>query len=111
MKLISRLLVISCLAICGIANAGSINGVKIIDIRIDSTGKGIIYLSSNISGSPTCSTFPASMSFNTNTDGGRAIYSAAMSAYLANKTVEVIGTNSCSIYAGAVEDLATIYLK
>ncbi len=75
------------------------------DIRIDRDGKGLVVFTSALSGSrPSCAaSYPYSLSFDTNTEGGKGVYILVLTAKALNKTIFARGTNSCSIFS-VVED-------
>ncbi len=79
------------------------------DVRIDRGGWGIIAFDGPVVGNPaTCrSTFYTSqMSFDANTEGGKAIFAMALAAVASGKQVSVIGTGLCNDYANTVEGLS-----
>ncbi len=79
-------------------------------VRVDSTGKGMVIFKSNLLTSPSCAQepsggIPSGLAFDTNTAGGRAIQSLATAALLAGKKLSAVGTGMCALYGNAwVED-------
>jgi hypothetical protein len=54
----------------------------VINVRVDQTGKGIVYFDQNLVGSPACimPTYENALAFDTSTAGGRAIMARALAA-------------------------------
>ena len=88
--------------------AGAADNYKVISVRIDKTGMGIVEFNHPLSGAPaTCiNGYPRHLSFNANTDPGKAIMSLALSAQATGKSVIAYGTGTCDEYGGAVESWA-----
>lgn len=84
--------------------AGSANS-KVSSVRIDKSGMGIVEFYENLAGSPAgcISGYPKHLSFNANTDSGKAIMSLALSAHATGKVVIASGTGACDEYGGIVE--------
>jgi hypothetical protein len=88
--------------------AGSVYA-HITSVRVDSTGKGIIYFEQPIGGSPpTCvqAGFTNAFSFDTNTAGGRAILAVALASKAQGIQIFAQGNGTCTTYASQVEDLS-----
>lgn len=88
--------------------AGAIGSAKVINVRIDQDGKGMVIFDQPIAGTPATCVHPAytnALSFNTTTGGGKAIMAMALTAKTTGASVTVYGTGACEIYGGAhVED-------
>jgi hypothetical protein len=105
MKRSSVLLVSLFAASAGFAN-GTVTG-KVVNVRIDQSGKGIVYFDQTITGSPSCSmaSYENGLSFDANTAGGRAIMARALAAKAAGETIKVTGSGACIHYGNSwVED-------
>jgi hypothetical protein len=86
--------------------AGTVTG-HVINVRIDQTGKGIVYFDQNVTGSPTCimPTYENGLAFDTSTAGGKAIMARALAAKATGDLIKVSGSGTCTIYEnGWVED-------
>lgn len=89
---------------------------KVDYVRVDKSGKGYIQFKSALigtsSGGPaSCTTtYVKALAFDTNTAGGQAILSAALSAQARDTTMYAIGTGKCDIY-GVMEDYSWGYTK
>ena len=86
--------------------AGSISA-KVVAIRVDRTGNGMVYFDQNVGGSPpgcVISAYQSALAFNTNTAGGKAIYALALSAKAMGSTIGVVGLGTCGIFGHSVED-------
>ncbi|WP_141333172.1 hypothetical protein [Myxococcus sp. AB025B] len=112
MKNIAMLAAVAMLGFSLPSRAASTTGQTISHIRIDSSGKGIIFLTLAVSGKPACGAILGSgWAFDTNTAGGRAILSSITSAKLAGRTVDIVGTGACGIYGGNVEDVQELVVR
>jgi len=91
---------------------GYANHFKISFVRVDKTGKGYIKFVSALINSPaTCTTtFKNALAFDTNTPGGKAILSTALSVQARGATMYARGTGKCTIY-GVMEDYNWGYAK
>ncbi|WP_394203812.1 hypothetical protein [Marinagarivorans algicola] len=81
-------------------------------VRIDRNGKGMIKFDSSIGHEPascTSATYVSYMSFDANTDGGKAIYSLALAAAASGKKVIAYGTGTCGDYSNVVESISYIH--
>jgi|GEM_PF-1002670 len=74
-------------------------------VRADRSGKGYVVFDKPLANSPaTCGTSHKShLAFNTNTPGGQAILSLALTAHSTGKRIQAYGTGNCPTY-GSVED-------
>lgn len=79
-------------------------GFKVAEVRIDRDGKGYVTFDQPLTRSPaSCGTaYPKSLSFDTTTAPGRAIYAMALAAHISGKTITAEGTGTCPDY-GVVE--------
>lgn len=88
--------------------AGSIGYSKVIQVRTDQGGLGMVVFDQLISGSPGCinaTAYANAFSFNSNTAGGKAIMAMALTAKATGAIIAVYGTGACGNYGGAhVED-------
>jgi hypothetical protein len=110
MKFITFLLGI--IVSANVFSAGDANHYKVEYVRVDKTGKGFIQFKSALTGSPaSCTTsYTKALAFNTNTDGGKAILSLALSAQASGRTIRARGTGTCANY-GIMEDYDWGYVK
>ncbi len=103
----NSLFIIACLLCSNTFSIGSYSGT-VSDVRIDRDGRGIIAFDGPVVGAPASCRIPAyasHLSFDTNTAGGKAIYSMALAAASSGKTISVYGTGNCDDYANTVEGL------
>lgn len=106
-----RIFISALLALCisSHANAaGVVGSAKIIEVRIDKDGKGMVVFDKLVGGTPATCVHPAyinAFAFDTATSGGKAIMAVALSAKATGVAVTAYGTGTCGIYGGAhVED-------
>ncbi|HKS72848.1 MAG TPA: hypothetical protein VJQ82_06585 [Terriglobales bacterium] len=106
MCLIIAALALSALLSRPVCAAGAASGVTIVDVRIDSTGKGVVFFSANLTGNPSCvqSGYGNGLAFDANTAGGKAILAFALSAQATGLHMSVFGLGTCSVYGNYVED-------
>lgn len=82
---------------------------KIIQIRVDKSGVGMITFDKPLQGtSPSCINpyYNNALSFDANSAGGKSILAVALAAKAQNVSVVAYGLGACTIYGGAhVEDL------
>ncbi len=86
---------------------GALNAAKVIEIRIDSNGAGMVVFDQNLGGTPpTCvhAAYTNALAFNLNTPGGRGVLALALSAKATGTTMTVYGLGTCNIYNGNAED-------
>jgi hypothetical protein len=70
------------------------------NVRVDKSGKGYVKFSVRLAGSPaSCSNHLNHLAFDTNTPGGQAIMSLALTAQSTGKKIYARGTNTCDIYS------------
>lgn len=89
------------------ALAGGAVTAKVVQVRIDQSGQGVVTFSQPLSGSTaSCadSGYANALAFNTNTAAGKAIMALALAAKATGDTVSVYGTGTCSIYGNWIED-------
>jgi hypothetical protein len=94
-----------------LAAASDANG-RVLTVRVDGNGKGVIYLAGVIP-APTCAGAPTAsqgFAFDSNTKGGESIAKAAISAKLSGAIIRIVGTGNCTIYSTA-EDISSFYLQ
>lgn len=106
-----RILISALLAICisySANAAGVVDSAKVIQVRIDQDGKGMVVFDKVIGGAPATCIHPAyvnALSFDATTSGGKAIMAVALAAKATDVTITVYGTGACGVYGGAhVED-------
>lgn len=91
------------------AFAGRSVDAKIISVRVDSSGVGMVRFATKPTGTPPdCmyETYADYFSFNTSTNGGKALLSAALAAKATGSVVSAYGSGTCVNYNGVAEDLA-----
>src|SRR5687768_13350009 len=87
--------------------AGTVNA-KVIGVRTDNNGFGMIIFDQNVGGSPaSCrvSAYANALAFDANTPAGRAILASALASKAAGTVMSASGTGLCGIYGNWVEDL------
>jgi len=91
---------------------GVADNLTVYQVRIDQNGMGYVHFTSALTGTPAAcaSTHSKQLSFDTNTAGGRAILSVALSAKMSGKKVYAKGTGSCEGYS-VVERWSIGYIK
>ena len=103
------LIILSVFSISNVAQAiGSISAT-VADVRVDRSGLGIIAFSQSIGGeAAACRVTPytSHFSFDAKTEGGKAIYSMALTAVASGKKMVAYGTGSCLDYANTVESIS-----
>ena len=84
--------------------AGDINST-VNYVRVDQSGRGIVKFDDPKYGTlPSCgNSHPNHLAFDTNSPGGQAILSVALSAQMSGKRIWARGTEACSSY-GTVEN-------
>ena len=88
------------------------DSLTVYQVRIDQSGRGYVWFSSALTGTPaSCgSSHPNQLSFDTNTNGGKAILSMALSAKMSGKRIYAQGTGTCEGY-NTVERWNVGYLR
>lgn len=86
---------------------GKAENAIVSDVRIDRSGNGIVAFNKAISGTPaSCRNaegYANHFSFNTNTEGGRAIYAMVLSAAATRSPITAYGTGTCNEFSNYVE--------
>ncbi len=89
---------------------GAISGAKVLQVRIDRGGQGMIVFDQVTSGTrPSCvvADYTNAFSFDANTAPGRAIMAMALAAKATGSPVHAYGFGSCPTYGGQyVEDIS-----
>ncbi len=90
---------------------GIANTLTVDNVRVDRSGVGYVrFTTPLISTPPACATtYPNHLSFNTNTPGGQAILSIALTAKASGKRIYAKGAGTCDIYT-VVESWSWGYL-
>lgn len=87
---------------------GVVGNAKVIQIRIDQDGKGMVVFDQQLSNTPApCgnSNYSNALAFNLNSGGGKGILAMAMAARADGSRITAYGTGACNVYGGAhVED-------
>jgi len=93
-----------------LANSAPVNG-RVSTVRVDRGGQGIIYLTAAATAgcANTPNTGTQGFAFDTNTKGGEQISRAVLSAELAGKSVQIVGSGVCTVYTTA-EDIVSFYV-
>lgn len=90
------------LALCaGFACAeGNVTNAKVAELRVDRDGKGGVTFDRYLSNTPAAcgQTNPKSLSFDTNTAAGKAIFALLASAQATGKSVTAYGSGTCPDY-------------
>lgn len=103
------LLVLASLIPCQVFAAGYVNATVAM-VRIDQSGRGMVFFDQNIGGTPpgcVISNYRSALGFDTSTAGGRAIYAMALAAKATGAAISVSGLGTCTIFGGFVEDWDT----
>lgn len=90
------------------AGYGIVYGAKVVNIRVDQTGLGMVFFDQPIVNTPPTCVIPMyskALAFNAATAGGKAILALALTARLTGTPINyVVGSGTCSIYSNFVED-------
>ncbi len=84
---------------------GHVNKAKVVKIRVDGSGKVMIFFDQKIEGSPTCvghEIYKWALAADANTEGGKAVLSMALTAKTTGASVTVNGLGVCGVYGGQV---------
>lgn len=89
------------LAICIADPANASTGGPGVISGYDTNSAGMVYfyLSGTRTSTPSCHVIAQRWAFNASTAGGQALAATVLSAYSQQKSVVVVGTGSCDIYA------------
>jgi hypothetical protein len=92
--------------ICSYAFANSSVFGTVINVRVDSTGHGMVTFSQTISGSPSCinSAYGNTYAFDGTTAGGRNFLALALASQASGASIAAYGLGTCSTYGGFAED-------
>ena len=81
---------------------------KVVGVRVDKSGIGLVVFDQPVGGTPASCRHPDyanALAFDTNTSGGRAIMTAAFAAKATGDTISAKGTGACNVFGGNwVED-------
>ncbi|MCH2041491.1 MAG: hypothetical protein MK185_12735 [Saccharospirillaceae bacterium] len=85
------------------------------NVRVDKSGLGFVTFKSDLVANkeelPDCGKgYPRSLAFDTNTEGGKAILSMALSAKMSGSSLYAVGTNECSGYQ-VIENMSYGFLE
>lgn len=87
---------------------GVANNAKVIQIRIDQDGKGMVVFDQPLGNTPAAcgnSYYANALAFNVTSGGGKGIMAMALAAKAAGSSITAYGTGACNVYDGAhVED-------
>ena len=89
------------------ANAAGNVDAKVIQVRMDKNGWGMVIFDQNLGGTqPSCVAAPYAnaLAFDSNTAGGKAIAAMALTAKATSSPITVYGTGACSVYGAYLED-------
>ncbi|MCP3927188.1 MAG: hypothetical protein GY714_31910 [Desulfobacterales bacterium] len=103
MKKIVGLMFILIMFCCSNLLAGGVYSAKIVHVRVDKSGFGIVKFDKKITEPLEGVTHFEHLSFNTNEAGGRAIMSLVLAAQASGKKVHAFGTKSTNEYKTLVE--------
>ena len=109
MKSLKRHLLLTSLLLLVASQAyayGTLSG-KVIQVRVDRQGQGMVVFDTPIVNAPpacTISAYANAFAFDTNTAGGRAILATALAAKATDTVIQVFGTGACTTYGNYVED-------
>lgn len=98
-------LALSLLVASPVFSIGSLGGAKIVNVRVDADGKGVVTFDQPIGGTPPACVSPYyqnSLAFGPG-EGGRNILAFSLAAKATGATVTVYGTGTCAVY-GVMED-------
>lgn len=86
---------------------GAVQG-KVIQVRVDQSGLGMVIFDQNVVGAfAACrdsTNYFNALSFNVNNAGGKAILATALAAKASGTTIQAYGDGSCSNYGAYVEN-------
>ena len=86
---------------------GTVTNAKVVEVRMDQDGKGMVIFDQLIAGAKATCVHPAytnALAFDLNTAGGKGVLAVALAAKAAGTTMTVYGTATCTLYGGHVED-------
>lgn len=88
---------------------GSVNNAKVIQVRVDQDGRGIVTFDLPVTGTPpSCvnAAYINALSFNSSTAGGKGILATLLLAKATGTNISAIGTGTCTFYSTNVEDFS-----
>ena len=88
-----------CISTCAYG-AGTVTG-KVLAVRVDKTGKGMVTFDQLLVGTAaTCRypTYHSSLAFDTNTAGGKSVLALVLAARATGESITALSTGDCSIY-------------
>jgi hypothetical protein len=86
--------------------AGLVDTAKVIQVRVDSDGKGMVIFDRPIAGTPpSCviSAYTNALAFS-NTPAGKSVMTLALTAKITGNPISAFGLGTCATYGGFVED-------
>jgi hypothetical protein len=86
---------------------GVILSAKVVKVRVDSDGRGMVIFDQVVGGAPpgcVIAYYSTAMAFNATTAGGKAIMAMALTAKATGASIVVDGTGVCGHYTAYVED-------
>lgn len=87
-----------------VVSAGIANHLEVEYVRVDRGGKGLVRFTTPLTNIASCvNGHTMHLSFNANTEGGKAVQALLLTALASGRTVYAQGTNSCLDYANTVE--------
>lgn len=98
--------VMACLHIADSHAAGQVVEAKVVQVRVDSDGKGMVIFDRSLTGTPpTCviPTYSNALAFS-NTSGGKTVMALALAAKASGGTITAYGLGVCRSYGNYVED-------
>jgi len=96
------------LAILAASNAysiGQVNSAKVTQIRVDGSGKVMVFFDKPIGGTPaSCvhDAYKSALGVDASTEGGKAVLSMALAAKATGSPVTAYGWGVCGVYGGYV---------
>jgi hypothetical protein len=93
--------------VCSVAcAAGAVDSAKVVQVRIDQDGKGMVIFDRPMAGTPpgcVVSVYANALAFG-NTPSGRAVMALALTAKTTGSTVTAYGLGTCAVYGSYAED-------
>ncbi len=94
-------------AACTQACAAGVLAGKVITVRVDEDGRGVVTFDAAATGTPpACVTasYRASLAFNLADPGGKGVLAMALAAKALGTPVVAYGTGNCNTYSAVMED-------
>lgn len=104
--------ILACFSVQAMA-VGSVDNALILYVRVDSDGRGIIFLDRPIGGTPAGCVIPfygSAIAFAADA-GGKALLAAALSAKAQDRPVSITGKGTCTAYGSYVEDTDILIVR